>query len=43
MKRVFDSSAGFKWIVPELHSDKALQLRDDFRNGLVELIAPTSS
>jgi predicted nucleic acid-binding protein len=40
MKRVLDSSVGFKWIVPELHSDKALQLREDFRNGLVELIAP---
>ena len=40
MKRVLDSSVGFKWVVPELHSDKALRLRDDYRNGLVELIAP---
>ncbi|HTU91180.1 MAG TPA: type II toxin-antitoxin system VapC family toxin [Gemmataceae bacterium] len=40
MKRVLDSSVGFKWFVPELHSDKALCLRDDYRNGIVELIAP---
>src|SRR5262249_60574246 len=40
MKRVLDSSVGFKWVVPELHSDKALLLRDDYRNGIVDLIAP---
>ena len=40
MKRVLDSSVGFKWVVPELHSDKALRLRDDYRNGSAELIAP---
>lgn len=40
MKRVLDSSVGFKWLVPEMHSDKALRLRDDYRNGIVELIAP---
>lgn len=31
MKRVLDSSVGFKWVVPEPHSDKALRLRDDCR------------
>jgi predicted nucleic acid-binding protein len=40
MKHVLDSSVGFKWVVPEVHSDKALHLRDDYRNGIVELIAP---
>ena len=40
MKRVVDSSVAFKWVVTENDSDKALLLRDDFRNGLVELIAP---
>lgn len=40
MKRVLDSSVGFKWLVPELHSDKALRLRDDYRNGILQLIAP---
>jgi predicted nucleic acid-binding protein len=40
MKRVLDSSVGFKWVVPEVHSDKALRLRDDYRNGAMELIGP---
>jgi predicted nucleic acid-binding protein len=40
MRRVLDSSVGFKWVLPELHSDKALRLRDDYRNGIVELLAP---
>jgi len=40
MKRVIDSSVAFKWVVPETDSDKALLIRDDFRNGLVELLAP---
>jgi predicted nucleic acid-binding protein len=40
MKRVIDSSVAFKWVVPETDSGKALLLRDDFRNSLVELLAP---
>jgi len=40
MKRVIDSSVAFKWVVPETYSDKALLLRDDFRNALAELLAP---
>src|SRR5437588_11720568 len=40
MKRVIDSSVAFKWAVPETDSDKAILLRDDFRNSLVELFAP---
>ena len=40
MKRVIDSSVAFKWVVAETHSDKALRLRDDFRIGSVELLAP---
>lgn len=40
MKRVLDSSVSLKWAVPEVHSDKALRLRDDYRNGVQELIAP---
>ena len=40
MRHVIDSSAAFKWVVPETYSDKALLLRDDFRNGVVELLAP---
>jgi predicted nucleic acid-binding protein len=40
MKRVIDSSAAFKWVVVETDSDKSVRLRDDFRAGIVELIAP---
>jgi predicted nucleic acid-binding protein len=40
MRRVLDSSVGFKWVVPEPDSDKAIRLRDDYRNGTVELLAP---
>jgi predicted nucleic acid-binding protein len=40
MRRVIDSSVAFKWVVPEPHSDKALRLRDNFRHGLLELLAP---
>jgi predicted nucleic acid-binding protein len=31
---------GFKWSVVEPLTDKARRLRDDFRNGLVDLLAP---
>jgi predicted nucleic acid-binding protein len=40
MKYVLDASVAFKWEVVELNSDKANLLRDDFRNGIHELIAP---
>jgi hypothetical protein len=40
MRRILDSSVGFKWLVAEADTDKALRLRDDFRNGVVELLAP---
>lgn len=40
MRRVIDSSAAFKWVVTETDSDKAIRLRDDFRNGIDDLIAP---
>jgi predicted nucleic acid-binding protein len=40
MKYVIDTSVAFKWEVVEIESDKALRLRDDFRNGVHELLAP---
>lgn len=40
MKYVIDCSVGFKWVVPEIDSDKAIRLRDDFNNGVHELLAP---
>lgn len=40
MKYALDSSVAFKWVAPETDTDKALHLRDAFRNGTDELIAP---
>lgn len=40
MKYVLDSSVAFKWAVQEVDTDKALRLRDDYRNALHELLAP---
>ena len=40
MKYVIDSSVGVKWVIPEVDSAKALRLRDDYRNGVIELLAP---
>jgi predicted nucleic acid-binding protein len=40
MSSVVDASVAFKWLVQEAESDKAVRLRDDYRKGLVHLIAP---
>ena len=40
MKYVLDSSVAFKWLIAEADTDQALKVRDDFRNGALELIAP---
>ena len=40
MKRVLDSCVALKWVLPKADSDKARRLRADFRNALVELLAP---
>jgi hypothetical protein len=40
MKYILDASVAFKWEVFEADSDKANRLRDDFRNGIHELLAP---
>jgi predicted nucleic acid-binding protein len=40
MRHVLDASVGFKWAVVEPLSDKARQLRDDYRTGTIELFAP---
>ncbi len=37
---ILDACIGIKWVLPEIDSDKALALRDDFRNQVHELIAP---
>lgn len=40
MKYVLDSSVAFKWVVVEADTPKARRLRDEFHQGLLELIAP---
>jgi predicted nucleic acid-binding protein len=40
MKYVIDASTAFQWEVPEPDSPKAIQLREDYRNGIHELISP---
>jgi predicted nucleic acid-binding protein len=40
MKYVLDSSVGFKWLVVEPLSDKAELLRQDYQNGIHELVSP---
>jgi len=40
MKYVLDCSVALKWVLPELLADEARQLRDDYRNGVHELLAP---
>ena len=40
MRYVLDSSVALKWVLPEADSAKALRLRDEYSNGLHELLAP---
>ncbi len=40
MKYVLDANVAYKWEVLEPDSDKARRLRDEFRNGIHQLIAP---
>jgi hypothetical protein len=37
---VLDASVAFKWEVPDPDADQANRLRDDFPNGVHELLAP---
>src|SRR5205085_9103414 len=39
-KYVLDSSVALKWVLPEPDSGKAIRLRDDYSNGIHELLAP---
>jgi predicted nucleic acid-binding protein len=40
MKYVLDSKVALKWVLPEPDADKAVQVRDDFRRGITELLSP---
>jgi predicted nucleic acid-binding protein len=40
MKYVLDSNVALKWVLPEPDADKAVQVREDFRRGITELLSP---
>jgi predicted nucleic acid-binding protein len=42
VKYVLDASVGLKWVIVEPDSDKAIRLRDEYRNAMHELLAPES-
>jgi len=37
-----DTSVSIKWFIPEKYSDNAIKLLNDFKNGFVDLHAPTT-
>ncbi len=39
MKYILDSSVAVKWVIKEIFTDKALLLRDDFKNKIHELFS----
>ena len=43
MKYVIDASIGLKWVLKGPHIDKARRLRDEYRQGIHELLAPDIS
>jgi predicted nucleic acid-binding protein len=40
MKYVLDSSVALKWVLPEADSAKVIRLRDEYKNGVHQLLAP---
>lgn len=40
MRYVLDSSVALKWVLAEADSARAIRLRDEFANGIHELLAP---
>jgi predicted nucleic acid-binding protein len=40
MRYVLDCSVAFKWVLPEADSGRAIRLRDEYLNGVHELLAP---
>lgn len=40
MRYIIDASVGFKCVVPEILTPKALQIRGDFRKGVHDLLSP---
>ena len=40
MKYVLDSNVALKWVLPEQDDEKAIKIRDDFKQGIHVLISP---
>ena len=40
MKYVLDAGVAIKWVLPEADSGKAIRLRDEYKNGVHELLSP---
>lgn len=40
MRAVIDSSVAIKWVLPETDTPKAVRLRNEFRRGMHDLLAP---
>jgi predicted nucleic acid-binding protein len=40
MRYVLDSSVALKWVLPEADSANAIRLRDEYKSGVHELLAP---
>jgi hypothetical protein len=40
MKYVLDSNVALKWVLAEADSGRAVRLRDEYSNGIHELVAP---
>jgi hypothetical protein len=40
MKYVLDSNVVLKWVLPEADSDKAIRIRDEFGQGIHQLLGP---
>ncbi len=41
MKYVLDASIALAWVLKNAHTPRAIQLRDEYQNGIHELIAPS--
>jgi hypothetical protein len=40
MKYVLDANVALKWVLPEKDDDKAIRIRDEFGQGIHELLSP---
>ena len=40
MKYVLDSNVALKWVLPETDDDKAVKIRDEFGQGIHQLLSP---